>query len=396
VLDLNGFKLIANGVNSTTAVGIKVTNNNACCNNVAVQNGSIINMGYCGLSAVNTYQLSLIKMSVEELSYPTFDILPSGIFIDRANTFLIDGCRVKNVNVTAVLVAGILVIDSAHGTVADCTVDSVTNNDGVASGYVYNGCSIIRTTGCLASNFRTYYQGDPLSEIGHTCIGFMPTDSTNLTYTDCRAQGMTGCCDDCHGMSLFTVNTVEVTRFYAENILDGDCPQRTGAKATGLEVYGNNIWVRDSHVKNIHAIVPQDLQSTGFSACGTYITFENCTATNVKVLNSVGIPDTSHGNGTGFGWAPDPRSQFVTPAVSASYNSCTANDCQVGFDTWNHQNSSWHDWKVNDCGLPPILVQPNGAQRVYSMNFCSELPNSNPLSPAKTFPIINCAMDNRY
>ncbi len=394
-LDLSGFNLIAEGDYKSTAIGIKIGDGITCCKNVSIENGAIKNLGYCGLSAVKTYLLNLTKITVDGLSYQNFDILPSGIFVEQAKSFIIDSCVVTNTTVTAMLFAGILIMKSNKGLVYKCIVDQVINNDGVAAGYVYNGSSGIQSLGCQASNFWTHYGGDPFSTIGHTCIGFMPTESEDLTFTQCNAQGMTGCCDDCHGMSLFSVNNVEVIGFYADQIWDGNGPQKTGAKATGLEVYGDNITIEYSSVKNIFAVVPQDLQATGFSACGTSIKFDNCSAENVQVLDSSLKPNTQHGYGTGFGWAPDPRSQFVKPAVSANYNSCTSTNCQVGFDTWNHQNSVWTSPTTNNCPIT-ILVQDSGAQRIYSMNFCSELPGSTPSSPEQNFPIINCAKDNKY
>jgi hypothetical protein len=403
LLDMKNFKLEASGANCKTSIGINVSQNggNICCNTVVIKNGTIKNMGFYGITASNTYGLKIQDMVVDQLTYPYFDVLPpSGILVQEAYSFIIDNCKIQNINVTAIMATGILLMKANMGTVSNCNVNNLTNNDGVTGAYVYNNCSLIESSNCETSNLRTYFNADPLSVIGHTCIGFMPTDSNNLTFTNCKATEITGCCDDCHGMSLFTVNTAVVYGFFADGILDGNCVEgacqtKTGAKATGLEVYGNNILVRNSTVQNIFAIVPQNLQATGFSACGAKITFENCSARNVKVWNSNQKPDTNYGYGCGFGWAPDPRPQYVIPAVSVSYDNCVSSDCQVGFDTWNHQNSVWKNAQSISCGIG-IMVEAINTLRTYSMNFCSELPDANPLSPSKQFPIYNCAEDNTY
>ncbi|MGZ3861729.1 MAG: hypothetical protein ACXVPN_00410 [Bacteroidia bacterium] len=393
-LDLGGFTITAAGSNSPTSFGIQVINLLGPCNSVTVQNGTLKNMGICGLSASNTNSLALTNLVIDGLSYPDFDDnSPSGISVSFSNSLLLNFCSVKNINIKANIFSGILLTGVTTGKLSNCLMANITNNDGVAAGYVYEGSSDIHADNCKASDFHTFYGGNPKSTIGHTCIGFMPAESENLTYNNCSATNITGCCDDCHGMSLFAVKTVTVTSFLATGITDGNGV--TGAKATGLEVYGDNITIKNSHVENIIATVPQDLQSTGFSACGTTIEFDNCTAVNVKVLDKTGAPNTEYGYGTGFGWAPDPRTQYVKPASSVVYNNCTANNCQLGFDTWNHQNSVWNKPMTNNCTIF-ILAEPAGTKRTYSMNFCSELPNSSPSSPSQQFPIINCAKNNKY
>lgn len=396
-LDLNEKTITAKGDLKDFCVGIKVTHGNYPVYDTKIEHGTLSEFGYCGVSAVKAYNLTIEKVTVEKLSYSTFDVLPSGFFLHQCNSFNINYCHVQECSVTAMLGAGFLIMNSVQGALYDCHVHNFTNKDGVAAGFTYNGCSYINTSSCHVNTLQTLYGGNPDSTIGHTCIGFMPTDSTHLQFYNCKAGTILGCCDDCHGMSLFTVNTVTVQGFQALGVHDGLGPQKTGAKATGLEVYGDNINISDCLVQDITAIVPQDLQSTGFSACGTLITFNNCRAKNVQVLNDdpQPKPDTQYGYGTGFGWAPDPRPQFVKPAAYVTYENCIAEDCQLGYDTWNHQNSTWKDVTYSGTGIEH-LIEPNGTERIYKMNFCSELPNSNALSPSKDFPIYNCVFNNTY
>lgn len=394
-LNLNGKTITAKGRCKDFCFGIRVVQGHNSVMDTTIVNGTLSEMGYCGISAVKAYNLNIENITIEKLSYPTFDVLPSGFCIDQCNNFSIKNCYVKDCSVTAMLGAGFLILNSVQGTLFDCHVHNFTNNDGVAAGFTYYDCSYVNTSSCHVNTLQTLYGGNPDSTIGHTCIGFMPTGSTNLQYFDCKAETILGCCDDCHGMSLFTVNTVIVENFQAIGVHDGLGLQKTGAKATGLEVYGDNIIIRDCQVQDITAIVPQNLQSTGFSACGTSITFNNCKATDVKVLNGDQHPDSKYGYGTGFGWAPDPRPQYVKPAVYVTYENCIAKNCQLGYDTWNHQNSTWKNVTYSGSGREN-LIEPNGTERVYKMNFCSELPNSNPLSPSKDFPIYNCVFNNTY
>lgn len=75
--------------------------------------------------------------------------------------------------------------------------------------------------------------------------------------------------------------------------------------------------------------------------------------------------------GTGFGWAPDPRSQFCyTGAYFVTYTDCQAANCDVAFDTWNHVGSTWTRPVYTNCPTG-FLVQP-GATRTLTANACSE------------------------
>lgn len=245
--------------------------------------------------------------------------------------------------------------------------------------------SAIATSDCRANNLQTYFNGN-IRSAGHTAIGFLPCLSMELTFEGCSASNITGSCDDCHGMSVFIVALVKVKNFKARAITDGPPPYNTGAKATGLEVYGAAISVEDSSVENIKAINPQDKQATGFSVWGWDIAITNCTATNVVVRDENGGQKPALGYGTGFGWAPDPR--ITSGAYNVRYQGCSAHDCQVGFDTWLHVNSTWTDVNARNCGIA-ILVE-YGESRTVSGNPASEC------NPPIVVVIKNIASGNKY
>ncbi|MCW3102755.1 MAG: hypothetical protein JWO09_1195 [Bacteroidetes bacterium] len=402
VLDLKGFTLTVNapGPNAGTqyngiSLGISdkgVTTVNA----VTLQNGTVNGASYYGVSAMQTTNLQISNITVGNISYnetATANLTACGIFIDSSDVFNVQNCIVQNITVMAPSCAGIQILSSTNGNVSGCTMKQFVNSDGGVQGFSYLKSSNITTNACISENFRSHYRGQT-DTTGHTVIGYVPIFCNDLEYNDCSADGMTGCCDDCHGMSVFLNSYVQVNNFSATNVIDGACSVNTGAKATGLEVYGDYITINNCTSSNIKAIVPQDLQSAGFSAWGTNITFNNCVATDVLVLDANQQPSTQYGYGVGFGWAPDPRTVFnfnSTPAHLTQYNNCNANNCQVGFDTWFHTNSQWNNVMTQDCPIF-ILAEKYGTPRTLSMDKCSESPSGEPVSVT----ITNIAADNTF
>jgi hypothetical protein len=387
VLDFNGHKITQSEDPNPMVYGVAVYNLYQTCSYVTIKNGIINNMGISGIWAVDTDYLIIKGMTIEDLNYNGYDQLPAAFTLFMCRNFGIDNCIAKNISVTAKMAGGFMIMSSNIGTLNNCTIENFTNNDGVACGFPYVVSDNIWTTSCEARSLTTFSANNAKSNFGHTCIGYMVTDCKGLTYKDCSAHHMHGCCDDCHGMSMWPGHYVEINNFTAHDVHDGLGPQKTGAKATGIEVAGTNIKVTNCTVENITAIRPQFLQATGYSACGTNITFKNCTATGVKVLDADGNPNTSVGYGTGYGWAPDPR--ITKPAaVDISYLNCVADDCQLGFDTWDHQQSKWEGVSISNTPLP-YLIQPTGKERVLRQNFCSELKNSFPGEPGQTYIVKN-------
>ena len=183
-----------------------------------------------------------------------------------------------------------------------------------------------------------------------------------------------------------------------DNILVKDCcvnnvkdgiGQNTGAKSTGIEVYGSGVVVEDCCVSNISAINPQDKQCTGFScALADGVKFMNCKAVNVNVYDENGNQNSCIGYGTGFGWAPDIRPEFVFPSINILYEKCCAKNCQVGFDSWYHIDSTWKNIGTCCCGISVLNL--NKSQRTLSCNPCSEC------NPPVVETLTNVAKGNKF
>lgn len=392
-LDLQGYRLIALPVIYTNSViGINITGNN-----VKITNGGLVDIPLHAISASLCNNLTITDINVvgAEYTYLGDDplITASGIFIELSEQITLQNCTVSGANVTAPAYAGIQLSASKKATVTDCHTSHLINNDGTVTGFSYVGSDHVTTVNCHATKLRSYFLGKTTT-FGHTVLGFLPTYCKEMTYENCTATSLRGCCDDCHGMSIFDSDNVTVVGFRAVGIVDGDCPTNTGAKATGLEVYGNNILIKNCSVQSIFAIVPQDKQSCGFSAAGNNITFEMCVAYNVFVFDenrNITKNYSKYGYGIGFGWAPDPRKPFVDMnAQNTVYSNCGAIFCQAGFDTWNHINGQWNNCSVEDCLIN--VLQEVGGQRIFTMDKCSELP------PNMTSPmtIINYAANNTF
>lgn len=386
-IQMNGYSLYAHPPgNMAGIVGIQIGHDFEVLENVNIQNGHIHNCSYHGISASLCHKLSIAEVHVTGSEFCYFgsdDLLTaSGIFVDASSDISLSYCSVSGVNVTVPAFAGIQLFACIEGIVHHCHCSHLCNLDGTVTGFSYVAeCQNILTLECHSEHFRSHYQANPMGKtktVGHTVLGFLPTLCSNLEYKECTASHMRGCCDDCHGMSIFDSSNIEVSGFRAKGIVDGDCSRNTGAKATGLEVYGNNINIKNSVVESIFAIVPQDKQACGFSAAGENISFTNCVAYNVWVFDEFRMITTDnpskYGWGIGFGWAPDPRPEFVDMyAKNSIYQNCEAVFCQVGFDSWNHQLGKWLDCGAKDC-LEKLLNENSGATRIYSMDQCSELP----------------------
>lgn len=390
-LDLRGFTLAASiSDKSRQMTGILVlgpTVANPTTANITIVNGTVAGLTEYGILATSICGLKISGITVTGVCLDNLAIrllTPAGIEVSGSIGVAISECSVTGMDVRTDSSAGIFLLNSIEATVRDCTVDGLVNRDGAAIGFSCINCVQVTTTGCAAQNIQTHFGGNILTS-GHTVLGFCPILSYDLVYNDCSATGMTGCCDDCHGMSVFLDGKVIVERFRASDVVDGVTPENTGAKATGLEVYGVDVTVLDSTVSAIHAINPQDKQSTGFSAWGLDITFKRCTATGVTVQDTVGGGSL----GTGFGWAPDPRPYFCyIGANDTSYVDCTAENCDVGFDTWYHIDSIWTRPTITNC-TTGMLVQPGGT-RTLSGDPCSEC------NPPITVTLPNIATGNIY
>lgn len=393
VLDMAGFTLKASVQdNSQLIAGIMIAgSSNAPASNVTIRNGTLANLCFYGICAEFVENLAIENVTVSGLVFNNLNqriLCPAGIHVDHGTAVQITDCMVQYLYVTADSSAGIQMIHTVGGAVRGCGTREFTNYDGSVQGFSYLLSSGITTSYCTAESFQSHFKTN-IQTPGHTVLGFIPVFCVDLVFEDCTATNMIGCCDDCHGMSIFLDALVSVSRFTAISVIDGVAQSHSGAKATGLEVYGALVSVEDCVVDSIAAINPQNRQATGFSAWGAGITFSRCAATNVMVTDENGDTNPDLGYGTGFGWAPDPRHPFRdVPAFRVEYDDCRARDCQVGFDTWNHVESTWTNVSHSNCDID-FLVEPGGT-RTLSANPCSEC------NPPITAVLTNMARDNRY
>jgi hypothetical protein len=366
-LDLAGFTLTSTGTDKSQGLAGVVVSGPAA--NVTVRNGTIAGFTEYGVLATAVVGFNISGITVTGLSMKNLAVrntTPCGLHASISADIAIAGCTVSGLNVTTDSCAGIQLVGTSQAKVSNCRMSGFVNNDGAVQGYSYIGCSDITTIDCSATTFQSHFNGNTKAT-GHTVIGYCPIFCENLDFRDCSSAKFTGCCDDCHGFSVFLDNYVTVSGFKAQNVVDGVAQSNSGAKATGLEVFGNFITITDCTVSGIKSINPQDKQSAGFSAWGSVIKFERCKASNVTVVKNL-VPDAL---AVGFGWAPDPRAQFAhVGAVSTTYVDCTAQNCEVGFDTWFHVNSAWICPKTINCKTD-VLIQP-GAKRTISCDPCSE------------------------
>ena len=391
-LDLAGFTLTASVPDTSQHfAGILVFGS---VEDITITNGTVAGVTEYGILAKSVCGLHVSQITVTGVCMQNLSIRnlsPAGIHINASEDVAISNCSVKQLNVTTDSSAAIQLIETPNATVNDCSAVGLVNNDGAVQGFSYIGCNGVTTSRCTAQNLQSHFNGNLLTS-GHTVLGFCPIFCQNLSYADCSAIGLTGCCDDCHGMSIFLNARVAVVGFQANNVVDGVSPSNTGAKATGLEVYGVGVSVTDCAVNDIKAINPQDKQAAGFSSWGLAIQFLRCGASNVSVQDDLG-----GSFGTGFGWAPDPRWIFNgIGAYEVTYTDCLADQCDVGFDTWDHVNSLWIRPVITNCKTG-FLIEPVGATRTLSCDGCSECGDVPPLYfPPGAVTLKNFASGNTY
>ena len=398
-LDLAGFTLTASISDKSQQItgilvsGPVVNTIPRTVENITITNGTVAALTEYGILAKYVCGLNISGITVTGVCMQNLTIrnlTPAGIQVSWSDDVAISDCGVTQLGVTTDSSAGIQLMGTLRATVIGCGTSALVNNDGAVQGFSYIGCANVTTTGCTAASLQSHFNGNVLTT-GHTVLGFCPIFCQNLSYVNCLASGLTGCCDDCHGMSVFLDAQVTISGFQANQVVDGVAPSNTGAKATGLEVYGAGVTVMDSAVNDIKAINPQDKQAAGFSAWGASIQFERCKASNVTVQDGA-----AGSHGTGFGWAPDPRSLFrYIGAYAVTYTDCTAENCDVAFDTWNHVDSSWIRPTFTNC-TTGFLVEP-GATRTLSCDGCSECSDMPPFYfPPGPVTLTNFESGNTY
>jgi hypothetical protein len=393
-LDMRSYKLICKNPNPNPniVIGLRIIGQELHpISNVIIKNGNIVAMSYCGIQIIYCRTLHLNNLVIDGLGLNNLNIrnlTPSGIFLQYVTNFKVSNCTVKNIDVKTDSCAGIQIIESINGTISSCRMKKFINNDGAVQGFSYIGCENITTLKSKSHDLRSYFNGNILTS-GHTVLGFCPIFCSKLLYKNCSASNLIGSCDDVHGISVFLNSNVELKYFNVENIIDGQTPSKSGAKSTGIEVYGCFVSVSDCTVNNVSAICPQDKQCSGFASAGYKIQYSNCRASNIQVLNKNSVPDVEYGFGVGFGWAPDPRPEFrIITGTCVTYKNCTATKCQVGFDTWFHINSKWNHTTSICCEIP--FKNNRKEIRTLSCNACSEC------IPSIVITLGNLATGNKF
>lgn len=387
-INLNNKKLVnINNKPNIKSVGIQCIGG---YNNINISNGTISNMSYYGIQIEISTNVKISNITIKGINLQDLQtrlITPSSIFVSKSILVNIDSCTISDVKVKTDSLAGIQLSECIDGSITNSNIVNMINLDGAIQGFSLILSENILMSKCVSRNFQSFFAGNILTS-GHTVLGFCPIFCSNTIFKDCKASKLIGTCDDCHGISVFLDINSLVDNFHASDIFDGVSQSNSGAKATGIEVYGIDVIVKNSSASNIIAINPQDKQSTGFSAAGLNIRFENCTSSNVKVVDSNRKINPSLGNGCGFGWAPDPRPEFrIINAVNILYLNCLAIKCSIGFDTFNHINSVWENAKCKCCN---ICVKKNNGPRILSCNPCSEC------NPPIVITIKNSASNNKF
>lgn len=385
-LDFNNFSLINVNPNNLLTTAITATNSQ----NITIKNGKIVNMGLRGIEFESCKNIFVDSITVNGLTADNITeyIVPTGVYLKRCESGNVQKTTIQNVRVKTDSLAGIQITETINSTIVDCKLENFINFDGACTGIGHLACDGSIVQNCLVTNFQSFFSGNIKTQ-GHTCIGYVPFFSTNLSFLNCKATNIIGCCYDAHGFSIFLcIGNIQVRGCCVNEVQDG-IGTNVGAKATGIEVYASGVIVSGCCVSNISAINPQDKQCSGFScAFADNVKFISCKATNINVYDENGKQNSCLGYGTGFGWAPDVRPEFIFPSVNITYENCIAKKCQVGFDTWYHINSSWKNICSCCCGISVLNLL--NSQRTLSCTPCSEC------NPPIIATLTNVANNNKF
>jgi hypothetical protein len=222
-LNLAGFTLTASiSDKSQQIAGIQVAGSatNPTLSNISITNGTVANVPEYGILATSVCGLNISRITVTGVCMQNLAIrflTPAGIQVTSSETVTISDCSVTQLNVTTDSSAGIMLLKTIGATVTNCNVSGLVNNDGAVQAFSLIACINVTTTGCVAQSLQSHFNGNVLTS-GHTVLGFCPIFCLNLSYVNCSASGLTGCCDDCHGMSVFLDAQVTVSGFRADSI----------------------------------------------------------------------------------------------------------------------------------------------------------------------------------
>jgi len=364
ILDLSGHCLNMCG----TGVGIRVKDSIG----VTVRNGTVKCGKLHGIFIEDSAVVTVTDVKVCKLQNSDSSLTPAAILANVCTDVTVENVTVCNNRACGTSMFGVL-----FTVVIGCAVKSSHfccqhNHDGATAAVGHILCDAIEVSDVHVREYSSGF-GVNFDAEGHTCIGILPVYTTNILIEDCAIRDIAGSCDDAHGISVFLCEDALVQNCKVNGVTTGKIG-KTSAKTTGIEIYATNAEVTDCCVHNITATNPGDRQCTGFStAKSDNVLFDSCRASCVTVFDVRGnINKKAAGRGMGFGWAPDPRATFAEPSTNVTYQDCTAVNCQVGFDTWYHIDSTWTNIKCCNTDQK-VLICPNG-KRTLTCNRCSECP----------------------
>lgn len=344
ILNLNGFTF--------KTIYILVSDNISIRNGIINLEGVSSNYGiYCmGSKDIEIKNITVKNLTCSNITNYT---VPVGILFTGSDHIVCTNCTVENLNVNTGSVSGIQITDCKCVSTVNCVVKNLINNDGSCVGIGCLNSTDVTFINCRVNNLKLFYNGN-VNTANHTCVGIILNLTSEASISDCIVENLIGAKDDTHGISIFFCkNSINIRNCRVLNIqTSSESYNLFGSKATGIEIYTDNVIVNNCWVKNIEGVNPQYGQVAGFT-CGSCsgVKFINCVAENIKVLS---LSDKNIG--IGFGYAVDHRPGFKHPAVNSVYAGCEAINCQVGFDLWFQQNSIWINSVITQCKIGKLIL----------------------------------------
>lgn len=327
---------------------------------VRLTNGTLHGFDLHGICALGVTDLQMHAMTVTRFTGEIH------IFLVGCKYALVKSCTVTSSTVRSATYSGLQLRFCQHVSIVHLRASNLRNEAGGCCGIsvVFSNDIVIRRSKC--SNLSTgddHTKGSP----GQTCLGIFMLLSANVYISDCICDGIAGSFDDAHGISVFfCLANIYIDKCSVSRVSTGfgSDKYKSGAKCTGVELmFVHNVQVKDTTVKQVTALNPQDRQAAGFTTAGTTdVVFRHCVAETISC--------TGPGAGVAFGWAPDPRPLFVAPSDHTSYEACDAYDADVGFDLFYQNNATITRCSTHDVRLQ--VVDNVSETRTVSCNEATE------------------------
>jgi hypothetical protein len=260
-----------------------------------------------------------------------------------------------------------------------CAVTDLRCEAGGCCGFITLGCMDVDFAACAVNGLAS---GRIVRQaLGHTCSAVFPFLSANVRVRGVRVRNVAGSCDDAHGISVFACpGRVSIAACDIHDVSTGSVygpAPGSGAKATGVEVcVALSVRLCDVRVRTVVASRPQDRQCAGF-AVGTCagVLLVRCSASDIRCVNGY-PPGADPGTeplprGVAFGWAPDVRRRFIGVADHTRLIACSAADCDIGFDLFNHRGADLRECIGTRCRQAVFHDDAHEVRRA-SCSMCSE------------------------